>query len=259
MDLRTDVAHPARVYDFILGGTSNYPADREAAAQAVAGWPNLPTSMRQNRLFVQRTARYLAQAEGVRQFLDIGSGIPTSPNLHEVTGPDSSVVYVDNDPVVLREGTALLTPGHAERVRYVEADMRSPESILEAPAFTELIDPTRPVALSIVAVLQFVPDDVAHDVVRRLLEPLAAGSFLVLSMVTADHDPGILRTVDAYNARGMFAVARSAAQVREFFTGMQMIEPGVSLVHRWRPELGRLDDERATDADVAMSGGVARK
>ncbi|GAB6898435.1 SAM-dependent methyltransferase [Kineosporia succinea] len=256
MDLRTDVAHPARVYDFILGGSSNYPADREAAAQAVAGWPNLPTSMRQNRLFVQRTARYLAHTEGVTQFLDVGSGIPTSPNLHEVVGAHAQVVYVDNDPVVLREGQALLTPGDASHVRYVGADMRDPASILNSPAFADHIDLTRPVALSIVAVLQFVPDEVAYDAVRQLMRPLPSGSFLILSMVTADHDPGVLRTVGAYNQRGMFVTARTHPQIGAFFEGMDPLDPGVVLIHRWRP------DEAAaavTDLDVAMAGGIARK
>jgi O-methyltransferase involved in polyketide biosynthesis len=251
-DLRTDVAHSARVYDYLLGGSNNYPPDRAAAEQAAAGWPALPTSMRQNRLFVQRVGRYLAGTEGVRQFLDVGSGIPTSPNLHEVVGDAATVLYVDNDPVVLAEGRSLLATQGATNVRYLDADMRDPETIL--PTLAEVFDLDAPIALSIVAVLQFVPDQTAYDVVRRLVEPLPSGSFLALSMVTADHDPTVLDAANAYTARGMHTTVRTHEQIEKFSSGLELLEPGVTLIHRWRP-----DGPPISDTDVAMSGGVARK
>jgi trans-aconitate methyltransferase len=259
VDLRTDVPHTARVYDFILGGKDNFPADRAAAEQALAGWPSLSMSMRQSRAFMIRAARYLAADAKVDQFLDIGTGIPTSPNLHEVVHqvrPEARVVYVDNDPIVLAHARALLVSEGPGRTAYLDADMRQPHTILKAPELRDTLDLSRPVALSIVAVVQFVPDDVAFDVVAQLMEALPSGSYLALSTVTADSDPDVLRVVDTYNDRGMFAVARTKDQVERFFDGLQLVEPGVTLVHRWRPDP---DTTPVDDNQVAMYGAIARK
>ncbi|MEY9836426.1 hypothetical protein ABH941_001646 [Streptacidiphilus sp. EB103A] len=260
VDLRTDIPHSARIYDYVLGGKDNFQADREAAEQMLRGWPSLRPSMRQSRAFMHRVTRYLAAEQGIRQFLDVGTGIPTEPNLHQVAqgiAPESRVVYVDNDPLVLAHARALLTSSPEGRTSYLQADMREPQAIVDAPQLTATFDLTRPVALSVIAVLQFVPDD--RDpvgIVRRLLEPLPSGSFLALSMVTTDSNPAIADVVREYNARGINVQARTRKQVEQFFDGLEPVDPGVVLVHRWR------QDGSATgldDADVAMYGGVARK
>jgi hypothetical protein len=260
VDLRTDIPHSARIYDYVLGGKDNFQADREAAEQMLRGWPSLRPSMRQSRAFMHRVTRYLAAEEGIRQFLDVGTGIPTEPNLHQVAqdiAPDSRVVYVDNDPLVLAHARALLTSSPEGRTAYVQADMREPQAIVDAPQLASTLDLTRPVALSVIAVLQFVPDDLDPvGIVRRLLEPLPSGSFLALSMVTTDSNPAIGDVVREYNARGINVQARTRKQVEQFFEGLEPVDPGVVLVHRWR------QDGSATgldDADVAMYGGVARK
>jgi hypothetical protein len=167
------------------------------------------------------------------------------------------VVYVDNDPLVLAHARALLTSSPEGRTAYVQADMREPQAIVDAPQLASTLDLTRPVALSVIAVLQFVPDDLDPvGIVRRLLEPLPSGSFLALSMVTTDSNPAIGDVVREYNARGINVQARTRKQVEQFFEGLEPVDPGVVLVHRWR------QDGSATgldDADVAMYGGVARK
>nr|WP_134009444.1 SAM-dependent methyltransferase [Streptomyces sp. 846.5] len=260
VDLRTDIPHSARIYDYVLGGKDNFQADREAAEQMLRGWPSLRPSMQQSRAFMHRVTRYLAEEEGIRQFLDVGTGIPTEPNLHQVAqeiAPESRVVYVDNDPMVLVHARALLTSSPEGRTSYLQADMREPQAIVDAPQLTATFDLSRPVALSVIAVLQFVPDDLDPvGIVRRLLEPLPSGSFLALSMVTTDSNPAIADVVREYNARGINVQARTRKQVEQFFDGLEPVEPGVVLVHRWR------QDGSATgldDADVAMYGGVARK
>ncbi|MEU3603513.1 SAM-dependent methyltransferase [Streptomyces sp. NPDC006798] len=255
----TGRAHSARVYDYLLGGKDHYQVDIEAGEAMVAGWPSLPVSMRQNRLFMERAVRHLAREEDVRQFLDIGTGLPTSPNLHEVAQrerPDASVVYVDNDPIVLAHAEALLTSSPEGRTAYIDADMREPESILESAAFRAL-DPRRPVALTVIAMLHFIrpPDDLV--LVRRLLDPLPSGSFLAISTATADFAPGELARVTAeYESRGIPMVSRTAAEVGTFFDGLDLLEPGLTQVHRWRPGP---DQEGIAPEQVAMYGAVARK
>lgn len=257
----TSVPHSARVYDYILGGKDNYPPDRAAAEQMLTGWPSLQISMRENRKFMHRAVRYLAE-QGIDQFLDIGTGIPTSPNLHEVAQgviPDARVVYVDNDPIVLAHAGARLTGTPDGRIAYIHADMHDPDAILRAPELTETLDLDRPVALSIIAVLQFVLDDhKAYDLVNRYLELLAPGSFLAMSTVTTDSSPKPIGTVVAeYTKRGMPARNRTRAEVQPFFDGLRLVEPGVTLVHQWRPLPGTEGDVK--DSDVAMYGGVALK
>ena len=260
-DLRTDVAHSARVYDYLLGGKDNYAADRAAAEEVVRIAPYMRTSVRANREFMVRVARYLAAEAGIRQFLDIGTGLPTSPNLHEVVqevDPSARVVYVDNDPIVLVHARALLTGTPEGRSRYIHADLAEPDAILASPEVRDTLDLSRPVALCLIAVLHFVHDEeLARGVVRRLMDALPSGSHLALSTITIDSAPEeVGDAVRRYNARGINSQARTKAQVRSFFDGFELIEPGLTPVHHWRP------DERARaidDSQVSMYGGVAVK
>jgi hypothetical protein len=260
-EIDTSVPHSARVYDYILGGKDNYPLDRAAAEQMLAGWPGLRVSMRENRKFMHRAVRHLAE-QGIDQFLDIGTGIPTSPNLHEIAQgvtPAARVVYVDNDPIVLAHAGGRLTSTPEGRTAYIHADMNDPEAIVRAPELTETLDLDRPVALSIIAVLQFVLDDEkAYGLVRRYLDLLPSGSYLALSTVTTDSSPAPIGSVVAeYTKRGMPARNRTLAEVEPFFDGLEMLEPGIELVHKWQPVPGTEGDVQ--DSEVAMYGGVARK
>jgi S-adenosyl methyltransferase len=260
-EVDTSVPHSARVYDFILGGKDNYPPDRAAAAQMLDGWPSLRVSMRENRKFMHRAVRYLAE-QGIDQFLDIGTGIPTSPNLHEVAQgvtPAARVVYVDNDPIVLAHAGARLTSTPEGRTAYIHADMNDPEAIVRAPELAQTLDLKRPVALSIIAVLQFVLDDQkAYGLVSSYLDLLPSGSYLALSTVTTDSSPAPIGSVVAeYTRRGMPARNRTLAEVEPFFDGLEMVPPGVALVHKWQPAPGT--EGEVDDSQVAMYGGVGRK
>lgn len=259
---REDVPHPARIYDFLLGGTDNFPADRAAAAAITAEWPHLGVSMRANRDFMARMARFLAAEAGIRQVLDIGSGLPTAPNLHEVVravAPDARVMYVDNDPLVLARSRALLDDGPAAgRVVYLDADLHDPGAILDSREFRDTFDLSRPVALSLIAILQFVVDDAeVHRILDRLLAPLPSGSVLALSTVTADTNPQeVVRGMAVYRARGIPERIRDLAEVRALFRGLELIEPRVTLVSHWRPA-GTA--RTVPDEHVHMYGGAARK
>jgi hypothetical protein len=260
LDLKTDVPHSARIYDYLLGGKDNFPADRKAAGEIIKDWVHLPQSMRANRNFMARAARYLAAEQGIRQFLDIGTGLPTAPNLHEVVqevAPESRIVYVDNDPIVLVHARALLSSTPEGRTAYVDADLRDPEAILASPQFTRTLDLGRPIALSLIAILQFIVDeDAAQRIVRRLVEPLPPGSLLALSTVTADSAPDEVNGgVATYNARGIPTKARTKPEVERFFDGLTLLDPGVTLVNHWHPDSAA----REKDEYVHMYGGVAVK
>jgi hypothetical protein len=253
-------AHSARVYDYILGGKDHYPVDIEAGNAMIAGWPALPVHMRANRAFMVRAARRLAREAGIRRFLDIGTGLPTAPNLHEVVQaehPEASVVYVDNDPIVLAHAEALLTGSPRGRTAYLDADMRDPGSVTGSAAFRELLAPGEPVALTIIGMLHFImpPDD--HALVRRLLDPLPSGSHLALTIGTADFAPEEVGRVQAeYRSRGMPMVLRTRPEAEAFFDGLDLLEPGVVQVHHWHPDP---DGPAPDDRDIAMYGAVARK
>jgi hypothetical protein len=261
VELNTDVPHSARIYDYLLGGKDNFEADRDAAAGITKDWANLPKSMRANRNYMARVANYLAAERGIRQFLDIGTGLPTSPNLHEVVqrvAPESRVVYVDNDPIVLVHARALLTSTPEGKTAYIDADLRDVDTILDAPQFAETLDLKQPVALSLIAILQFITDEqAAHRIINQLVQPLASGSILALSTVTADSAPEEVNGgVAAYNANGIPTKARDKAEVESLFEGLDLIDPGVTLVSHWRPdEAARAVD----DAHVHMYGGLAIK
>jgi hypothetical protein len=258
--LDTGRAHPARVYDFLLGGKDNFAADRAAAEAGIKVNPNAATAPLQNRAFLQRTVHFLAAEAGIRQFLDIGSGLPTPPNVHEVAqrvDPSARVVYVDNDPIVLTHARALLTSAPGGCTTYADANLRDAEQILSAPELVANLDLGKPVAVLLLAVLHFLDDDAdPYGIVERLMAPLAAGSCLVVSHMTADFDPESWeRFNEIMRRQGITTRMRSQAEVARFFTGLELVEPGVVPLLRWRPERS----EPLTDAQVALYGGVARK
>ena len=255
----TSIAHQARVYDYVLGGKDNYAADRKAAEAMLKIWPELAFSMRANRAFLGRAVRYLAAEAGVRQFLDIGTGIPTGGNTHQVAqaiASESRVVYVDYDPVVLAHARALLTSNQAGATDYIHADLRDPEAILAQAR--QLLDFTKPVALTLLAILHAIPDsDDPHAIVARLMERLPSGSYLALSLLGREFlAPEKLKEVEDTSSRmiqGQFAW-RSRDQVERFFDGMDLVAPGLVRVEDWRPEPGT--DETG---ESPLWGTVGRK
>ncbi|TDC55635.1 SAM-dependent methyltransferase [Actinomadura sp. KC345] len=262
VDLQTGRAHGARIYDYILGGKDHYAADRAAGNETLRVWPALRVHMQANRAFMHRVARYMAIDKGIRQFLDIGTGIPTSPNFHEVVqeiAPESRVVYVDNDPIVLVHARALMNSAAEGRTAYVQADMREPERIFSAPELLSTLDLTQPVGLTVIAVVHFIEDDdEAHRVVRELVDGLSAGSWVGIAIATDDFDRDVLAQVQqTYHAHGEALRWRSHRQALRFFDGLELEEPGVVQIHKWRPELGL--SRPVDDKDIAMYGGVAVK
>jgi S-adenosyl methyltransferase len=261
LELNIGVPHSARIYDYLLGGKDNFQADRDAAAGITKDWRHLPISMRANRDFMRLVGRHLAGELGIRQFLDIGTGLPTAPNLHEVVqgiAPESRIVYVDNDPIVLAHARALLTSTAEGKTAYIDADLRDAAAILSTPSTRETLDLGKPVALSLIAVLQFIVDDAeAMQIIDGLMAMLPPGSALALSTVTADSAPEeVTAGVAAYNANGIPTRARSKAEVEALFRGLDLVEPGVALVNHWWPDdLTPVVD----DAQVHMYGGVAVK
>jgi len=263
IDLQIDRPHPARVYDYLLGGKDNYAADRAAAAEGLKANPNSRIPPRENRAFMHRVVRYLAGEARISQFLDIGTGIPTSPNVHEVAQaiePKAHIVYVDNDPIVLVHARALLTSGAEGKTAYVNADMRDVETILSAPELRQTLDLSQPVALLLMAIMHFVPDaDQPYELADRLLAALPSGSYLALSHLTVDFDPAAWAGVAAvYRRSGVIMQVRSRPEIERFFAGLDLIDPGVVSLPHWQPAD---DDEvgRPSDAAVSVYGGVARK
>ncbi|KDN86852.1 SAM-dependent methyltransferase [Kitasatospora cheerisanensis] len=259
INLNIHQAHSARMYDYYLGGVTNFPADREAAGRALAAFPNARLAAHANRAFMRRATRTIAEL-GVDQFLDIGTGIPTSPNLHEVAqGVDAGarVVYADNDPIVLTHAEALLEGTAQGRTAYVQGDVRDAGTILDAAART--LDLDRPVALSMVALLHFVadrPGESALDVVEAFTSRLAPGSYLVITHFTADFDPeATARMENVYRSSGTDLQARTRAEVTSLFGDWRLLDPGVVASPRWRPEAGAA---AVTDAQAGCYGGVAR-
>jgi hypothetical protein len=254
----TSVAHVARVYNYWLGGKDNFAADRAAAEQAMAAFPDIVYSARANRAFLRRAVTFLAGPAGIRQFLDIGTGIPSANNTHEVAqsvAPDSRIVYVDNDPVVLAHARALLTSAPEGATDYIDADLRDAGQILAKAA--ETLDFSQPVAIMLMAILQHLSDD--HDpygIVAQLVAAVPAGSYLALSHPARDiHAAEMAEMAKRLNMMMAEKVTfRSQAEVAPFFTGLELIEPGMTNVPDWRPET---DEEASSPA--ALWGGVARK
>jgi hypothetical protein len=254
------------MYDYYLGGRDHSEADVRAAEALAALMPAVRTAARVNRDFMVRATRWLAAERGVRQFLDLGSGIPTEPNLHQAAravSPGAKVVYCDNDPLVLRHARAMLRGDDDEHTAYVHADVTDPESILDAPGLSDTIDLGRPVALSLNSVCHFVGDEQhPYDIVRTLLGALPADSHLVLTHTTADFlDAAHAEQAEAVQAAcergGSPLRPRTRREVARFFDGLELAEPGLVLAHRWRPAPDT--PSHFSDADVPSYAGVARK
>ena len=255
----TSRPHTARIWNYWLGGKDNYPVDEEAGKQIRQLHPGIVDYALADRAFLGRAVRYLTRDAGIRQFLDIGTGLPTVDNTHEVaqrTAPASKIVYVDNDPLVQRHAQALLTSAPEGRTDYIHADLRNVEEILDNAAKT--LDLTQPVALMLLGVVIFVGDDEdPYGVVRRLLEALAPGSHLVLShTITSPAMPDVDAAVAFWNEHGTPKLnQRTPEQVTRFFDGLELLDPGVVSCSRWRPE----DTGAGEPEEVAMFGGVGRK
>jgi len=253
-----NIAHVARVYDYLLGGKDNFAADREAAEQAMRINPDIVPSARANRAFGARTAGHLASQAGIRQFLDIGTGMPTTNSIHEVArsvAPQSRIVYVDHDPIVLTHARALLASAPAGVTDYIEADLREPGKILAEAAQT--LDFGRPVAIMLIAILHLILDrDDPYDLVSQLVNAVVPGSYVVISHAASDIDTGamISMTSRLNELMAQQAVPRTHREVAAFFAGLDLLEPGLVRISEWRP--GSVC-ESAVPAQ--MWGAVARK
>jgi S-adenosyl methyltransferase len=236
----TSVPHSARVYDYWLGGKDNFAADRELGDRFAAAFPPIRSAARENRAFLRRSVRYLAAEVGVRQFLDLGTGIPSADNTHEVAqaeAPESRIVYVDNDPVVLVHARALLTTAPAGATAYVDADLRDVETVLAAAR--DVFDVGRPVAVTALQSIQFVVDgDEARDLIARYLAAFVPGSYLVLSTPTLDFlDAAVARNLlDLYERAGTPFCLRRRDEIARFFDGLELVEPGFVPLAQWRRE-----------------------
>jgi hypothetical protein len=251
--------HAARIYGYWLGGKDNFKADRDAADELAGKLPSLPATARANRAFMVRVVRHLAAGLGISQFLDIGTGLPVQPNLHEVAqgiAPASRTVYADNDPLVLVHARALLTSTPQGATHCLDADLHDPGSIVEQTR--HLLDFAEPVAVTLLAILHLFPDDAeVHQVVKELTGPLCPGSALAVSVVTGDSDPPGARAAQAVAAKhGLSVTLRSKAEVVAMLAGLDLLDPGVTLVHRWRPNPA---DPELADQDVHLWGAVAVK
>jgi hypothetical protein len=254
----TSVAHVARVYNYWLGGKDNFAADRAAGEQAIKAFPDIVLSARANRAFLARTVRFLAGEAGIRQFLDIGTGIPSANNTHEVAqsvAQESRIVYVDNDPVVLTHARALLTSDPAGATAYIDADLREPEQILEGAA--RLLDFSRPVAVMLMAILQHLhEEDDPYRVVATLVDAVPPGSFLALSHPAKDiNAEAMAKMAESLNKMMAEKVTfRDRPAVARFFDGLDLVEPGMVQASKWRPTT-----EAEATSPAALWGGVARK
>ena len=261
-EIDTSRPHPARMYDYYIGGKNHFAADRAVADAALAHWPAGRIGLRENRRFLGRVVRYLAGEAGIRQFLDIGSGLPTTSNVHEIAqtvDPSCRVVYVDSDSMVLAHARALLTSKPEGRTAYIQADLKSPADILSSPVVRSVIDFGEPVALMLLAVLHFLrEEDKPETVVATLLDALPSGSYLAASHMTLEHDPvGVGGGQRAYHKAGLPMNARDADEFASLaFSGLELVPPGVVLVSEWRPDSNA---PRPTAAEVSCYGGVARK
>jgi hypothetical protein len=260
-EIDTSRPHPARTYDYFLGGKNNFAADREVADKVLEAWPTIRVGVRENRKFLARVVRYLAGEVGIRQFLDIGTGLPTADNTHEVAQavtPTARIVYVDNDPLVLAHARALLTSSPEGRTAYIHADLRDPLSILNDPVTREVLDFDQPIALMLIAILHMIPDaEKPDEIMATLLDALPSGSYVVASHITGEHSEGAASGERTFQQASLNAQWRdSDVFARLAFGGLELVPPGVVLTSEWRN-----DDPgpRPTAADISAYGGVARK
>jgi hypothetical protein len=265
-EIDTTVAHPARRYNYLLGGTDNFEADRVSGDAVAAAFPGIRVAMIENRRFLRRAVTFLVKEAGIRQFLDIGTGIPSADNVHEVAqsiAPESRVVYVDNDPIVLAHARRLLATADSGATAYIHADLREPRQILDHPGLQKTLDLSRPVALILIAVVHFLlDDDDPYNRVGVLTGALAPGSYVAMTHATADFwSAKVAAELDAV-AKREDSRSRDRFQFRDreafarFFAGMELTPPGIQAVCDWRSEVP--EDERAATADANMFGAVAR-
>ncbi|GHH94558.1 SAM-dependent methyltransferase [Streptomyces capillispiralis] len=253
----TSVPHSARIWNYWLGGKDNYPVDEEAGDAYTAVFPGIVTIARSSRAFLRRTITYLAAEVGIRQFLDIGTGLPTADNTHQVAqriAPDARIVYVDNDPMVLAHARALLYSTPQGATSYIDADVLDPDRILEAAAGT--LDLSRPTALILSNILGHIADhDQARSVVTRLMAALPSGSYLCVNDGSRGVDPVFEEAQDAYNESGAVPYnLRTVDQITAYFDGLDLVEPGVVTVPLWRP-----DADSPAPGPIGEHGGLARK
>jgi hypothetical protein len=255
----TTVPHSARFWDYLLGGKDNYPVDRAVGEQVLRIDPDLRDAARADRGFLERAVKYLVGEQGIRQLLDIGTGLPTANNTHEVaqaTAPECRIVYVDNDPLVLVHARALLTSTPQGATDYLDADVRDPEKILRQAANT--LDFGQPIALMLLGIINYIVDDAeAHTVVKLLLDALPSGSYLAISHPTAEiHGEAVDASMRHWNENGGTPIRhRTRQQVIRFFDGLELLEPGVVSCSTWRPN----PSEIGIPVEVHQYCGLARK
>jgi hypothetical protein len=252
----TSVAHPARIWNYWLGGKDHYPADREMGDQIVAMLPSQVAIARADREFLGRVVRYLVDDMGIRQFLDIGTGLPTADNTHQVAqaiAPQSRIVYVDNDPLVLAHARALLVGSPEGATNYLQFDLREPDAILEQAART--LDFDQPVGLMLLGILEFIPDgDHPYEIVNRLLDALPSGSHLAVSH--AVHSEAMDAAAQVWNDSGATLITiRSPEKIARFFDRLELLDPGVVSTPQWRPHAGTL----LAGQNLESVGAVGRK
>jgi S-adenosyl methyltransferase len=257
----TSVAHPARIYDYLLGGKDNFAADRKAAQEAASAFPYLGMAMRENRAVMRRMVTFLASELGIRQYLDIGTGLPTSPNVHEIAQaetPGVRVVYVDNDPIVLAHARALLIGSEPGATAYIDADVREPGRIIGDPQLLRTLDLSQPVALLLFGTLHFIPEeDDPYGLVARLMSALPSGSYLAAQHPSADHYPEGRNPADAYRRAGIAYRNRTKDEFTRFFSGLELVPPGIGLSTRWRAD--NEAQPRPPASQVGSYAGLARK
>jgi hypothetical protein len=258
--INTSVAHPARVYDYLLGGKDNFAADRVLGDALAVAMPSAREMVRANRDFLGRVVRYLVTEAGTRQFLDVGTGIPTAENTHEVAQdaePVSRIVYVDNDPIVLAHARALMTSDPAGATAFIQADLHDPDKILDDPVLRRTLDLGEPVALMLIAILMYIRDEEnPRGLVSTLMDALPPGSYLALTHPTADFNPEeVANAVAAAEQAGISFTTRSQAEVAAFFDGLDLVDPGVVPILAWRPEGAPPHDPRT----AYYYGAVGRK
>jgi len=256
----TTVPHSARIWNYWLGGKDNYPVDREAGEAFRRIYPGITDLARASRYFLGRAVRFLAGEAGIRQFLDIGTGLPTVDNTHEIAqrvAPESRIVYVDNDPLVLVHANALLTSSPEGATSYIEADLHDPDTIMREAAKT--LDFDKPIALILMQILGHVSnegdDEEARSIIRGLMDALPSGSYLALNDST-DTNPANVEATRRYNEGGAAPYfLRRPEQIERLFDGLELVEPGVVPINEWRPDPSPFE----TPSDEGVLGGVARK
>lgn len=261
-EIDTTKPHAARIYDFLLGGKDNFAADREVAEQTLRAWPGMRTAARENRAFLRRAVTYLTAEAGISQFLDIGSGLPTAGNVHEVAqaiNPAARVVYVDNDPIVLAHGRVLLASTPQGRCAYLQADLHDAQAILDSDVVRDTLDFTQPVALILAAILHFFSDDEnPAGITDTLKAALPPGSYVAATHGAAEYigEARMESVSNAYRREGIRAQARTAEEFGDLlFRDMTLVPPGVVLLSEWRPE----GEILPPPAEVGANGAVAKK